>query len=153
ASVPDPCRSAHVEARQCLRLFLEHLDALDFGATRPVVHEPDETLDRIGLPLENGFDGAVPPIRDPPGHRALSGHPAHRITKEHALDTSMRDDTPTDHGAYSHAHGGIPRHPETAPDGPRYTTEQDPARVAGSHRRDDPAGTKRRLQSGATVRR
>jgi hypothetical protein len=49
-------------------------------------------------------------------------HPAHRVAKENSLHTSTRDDMPADHEAYSPPQRGVPRDPETAPDGPRLHT-------------------------------
>jgi hypothetical protein len=115
----DVCSLAHVEACNPLRLFFEDIDMLHVGTARSLVHELDETLDRVLLSLEDGLDTPIPPVRDPSRDRALLGHSPHGIAKEHTLHATVRNDPPADHEAYSPAHCGLSRDPEAAANGSR----------------------------------
>jgi hypothetical protein len=78
-------------------LLLEHVDTLDVRATRPLLTERDEALDRLGVALENSFEGAVRVVSRPPGDAALLGRAPCRIAEEDALDPAVDDRAPPDH--------------------------------------------------------
>lgn len=90
-------RSANVEARLAARLGVLDVNPVDIcvaGAfATPVAHG----FDRIGLALENGFDGAVRPIPHPARHARPNRGIAAAVAKEHALHAAVDDHMSTDH--------------------------------------------------------
>ncbi len=105
--MPSLCRfgeeSAHVETAQPLGFLVDDVDRVDLGATRAPAHERNKTVDRVPLAFEDGFDGAVPAIEDPPADSQLPGARDHRVAKADALNAAVRDDAAPDHAAYSRA--------------------------------------------------
>jgi len=91
-------RLADREAGERLRFLVEDLDPLDFRAAWPLVHEPDESVDRLLATFEHGLDCAIPSIRDPAGHAVLLSETTRRVAKEDALHAAADDNAAADHG-------------------------------------------------------
>jgi uracil-DNA glycosylase len=85
---------AHIEPGEPSWLLVVDLDPFDLRAAWPLPAEVDEPLNRVGLALEDGFDGAVPVVPHPAGHAVLEREAVSSVAEEHALDMTVDDDTP-----------------------------------------------------------
>ena len=79
-----------------LRLLLFDIDPVDAGEPRALGSELEHRLDRVGLPLEHRFDGAVGKVADPAGNAARGRAAARLLAEEDALNVAMDDRAPAD---------------------------------------------------------
>jgi hypothetical protein len=61
------------------------MDVFHHGGTRSVARPIHQAADFLGGPFEDRLDAAVRKISHPAVHAMLLGHPAARVTEEHAL--------------------------------------------------------------------
>jgi len=95
--------SAHAELACTFGLLLGHLDRLDLGTARPVMHEPHHVLDGVRVAFEHRLHRAVVSIRDPAAEPTLARTLHDRVPKPDALNAATGDDATPDHAAYSRA--------------------------------------------------
>ncbi len=88
----EPFLARDAEADELFRSLGSDVDTLDAGAARTVAAEVDESLDGLGLPLEDGLDSAVGTIPHPTGDSMRSGGPLDGEAEADALDEAVHDD-------------------------------------------------------------
>lgn len=92
---------ADLEAGEPGRLLVGDLDPVDLRMWRPGLAPARQLRDRVGLPLEHGFDGAVCPVAYPAGDTGPFSLLAAGIAEEHALDIPVDDDPDGSHSVTS----------------------------------------------------
>ena len=86
---------------QTLGLFVRDVDALDLGASRPLVAEGDQSLDCLRFAFEDRLHRPVGRVSHETGQLVSLGEAPGRIPEENALHVSVDYDAAADHAGAS----------------------------------------------------